>query len=395
MKLLKSILFKLVVIIMVCIVSFNLYNFICLNVLKEDLATVNGYAVLEVVSGSMEPTIHVGDMIVIDTKVESYEKDDIITFYDVNGSFVTHRILNINGNKMITKGDNNDSPDEEMNTDSIVGKVVKTIPSAGKILASLKSPLVMILILVIGVLVCFLTSTDDNLVPIDLTEEEKEFLEYKKNKVLQAKANNVNFVDYSEDNKKKAPKKSTKKKKAASDKETDTSTKTVKKTSKVEGTKKNTSTKKSGATTVKKATTKTTSKDKVNATKPTVKKTTTKKTTAKKAASSNTKKAEATTKTVKASSKVAKGTVKKVEKSSSKSRAAKSTKNSSTKKLDTTKKNEKKAVKSTSNTSKKTVKPSIKVEKKPVKKTGTKKDDEKTIKKSTKKVTGTKKTVKK
>lgn len=56
------------------------------------------------------------------------------------------------------------------------------IPGAGKLITSLKNPLVMTLILAIGVLVCFLVSTDDELKPIDLTEEEKEFLEFKKNK---------------------------------------------------------------------------------------------------------------------------------------------------------------------------------------------------------------------
>lgn len=380
MKLLKSILFKFIVIIMVCIVSFNLYNFICLNVLKEDLATVNGYAVLEVVSGSMEPTIHVGDMIVIDTKVESYEKDDIITFYDVNGSFVTHRIININGKKMVTQGDNNDSPDEEMSTDNIVGKVVNTIPAAGKILASLKSPLVMILILVIGVLVCFLTSTDDNLVPVDLTDEEKEFLEYKKNKVLQAKENNVNFVDYSADKKKKTLAKKTKKKSSKSNSKTkDEDTKTVKKTSKVAGSKKTTDTKKKE--TVKKVA----NKDKADSTnKATNKaKTSSKSSTIK--ANKNTKKTKPEEKVAKVSTKAtksAKGTVKKVEK--------KATKKENTPKTSNTLK------KAAPKTTKKVVSKveSTKVEKKPTKKVTPKKEDVKTVKKSTKKVVGTKNTTK-
>lgn len=377
MKLLKSILFKFIVIIMVCIVSFNLYNFICLNVLKEDLATINGYAVLEVVSGSMEPTIHVGDMIVIDTKVESYEKDDIITFYDVNGSFVTHRIININGKKMVTQGDNNDSPDEEMSTDNIVGKVVKTIPAAGKILASLKSPLVMILILVIGVLVCFLTSTDDNLIPVDLTDEEKEFLEYKKNKILQAKENNVNFVDYSADKKKKTLAKKAKEKSSKSNSKTkDEDTKTVKKTSKVAGSKKTTDAKKKG--TVKKIA----NKDNVDSTKKA--KTSSKSSTIK--ANKNTKKTKNEAKVAKVSTKAtksAKGTVKKVEKNT--------TKKETSPKTTTT------AKKAVPKTTKKVVSKveSTKVEKKPTKKVTPKKEDVKTVKKSTKKVVGTKKTTKK
>ncbi len=397
MKLLKAILFKLILVVMVCIVAFNLYNFICLNVLKEDLATVNGYAILEVVSGSMEPTIHVGDMIIIDTKVENFEKDDIITFYDVNGAFVTHRIISINGNKMITQGDNNESPDGEMSTDNIVGRVVNTIPAAGKILASLKSPLVMGLILVIGILICFLTSTDENLVPVDLTDEEKEFLEYKKNKVLEAKANNVNFVDYTEDDKKKTSK-STKKK------STKSSTKTESKKAKETTASKKTSAK-AKATPVVKKTVKTDSKSsKTKASKDTTKKSvktpvkTTKssssKTVSKKAATKATAPKTATKKNA-----TVKATSKKVASAEPKSKSTKvaskdvkkvaSKKNVATSSKKTTKATTK-TIKSASTAGEKAK--TTKAEKKSTKVAQTKKNDVKTIKKSTKRVTGTKKT---
>lgn len=394
MKLLKAILFKLILIVMVCIVAFNLYNFICLNVLKEDLATVNGYAVLEVVSGSMEPTIHVGDMIIIDTKVENYEKDDIITFYDVNGAFVTHRIINITGDKMVTQGDNNQSPDEEMSTDNIVGKVVNTIPSAGKILASLKSPLVMGLILIIGILVCFLTSTDDNLVPVDLTDEEKEFLEYKKNKVLQAKANNVNFVDYTEPKKRKSSKKSTTDNNKEEEIPKKDTPKSTKKTTKVAGTKK-TNTKTKATPVVKEV-----SKKEKNIAKPKTTQGATKKvekTTKTKDVKSTAKKANSTkTKNVKTSPKTkasAKGEVKKTTKVAPKKASSKVEKTSKEKAVKITSKVTKKATKKETAATKKSttaVKKTTKVEKKPVKKTVAKKSDVKTVKNSTKKTTGAK-----
>lgn len=182
MKFLKKILLTFITIFVVLLVTFNVYNFVSIKLLHKDLALVNGYAVLEVISGSMEPTIKVGDLIVINTNEEKYGLGDIITFRDINGSFVTHRIINIEDNVMVTQGDANDSPDEEMSVSSIVGKYEMRIPGAGKLMTSLKNPLVMILILAIGIIICFLASTDDELNPVDLTEEEKEFLEYKKNK---------------------------------------------------------------------------------------------------------------------------------------------------------------------------------------------------------------------
>lgn len=160
------------------ILGFNIYKFVCLNILKKDMAPINGYIVLEVVSGSMEPTLHIGDVIVVDTKVKDYNKNDIITFYDSEGSFITHRIVSINDKEMITKGDNNNTEDEPTDVSKIVGKYVLKIDKGQKILSSLKNPIIMTLILVNGILICIFVSIDKygNVI---LDEEEKEYQEFK------------------------------------------------------------------------------------------------------------------------------------------------------------------------------------------------------------------------
>lgn len=187
MKIIKRLFLTIVVLLLVGLLLFNVYNFINIKVLKKDLTNVFGYSLLEVVSGSMEPTIHVGDLILIDTKDSAYHVNDIVTFKDVNGDFVTHRILHIEEGEMVTKGDNNNTEDSAMSTKDIVGKYLFRIPNAGKVMASFKTPFVMGMVLVIGVLICFLVSTDKNGNPI-LTENEKElkeFQEYQKKKEIQ------------------------------------------------------------------------------------------------------------------------------------------------------------------------------------------------------------------
>ncbi len=184
MKIVKRLLIGIVTVLLTLMFVFNIYNFISIKILHKDIADFGGFAILEVVSGSMEPNIHIGDLIIIDTKANLYQKDDIVTFYDENGSFVTHRIVSINENEMITKGDNNNTEDEATDVSKIVGRYVTKISNAGKLLASFKNPLVLLLILVIGLLFCFLISTDKDGKPI-LTEKEKlmqEFREYKKMK---------------------------------------------------------------------------------------------------------------------------------------------------------------------------------------------------------------------
>ncbi len=178
MKLLKKILFTILTIFMLVILIFNLYNFYSIKILKKDLPTINGYGILEVASGSMSPTLNIGDLIIINTNQKDYHKNDIITFYDVNGSFVTHRLISIDKDTMITKGDANNTEDESLPTKNIVGKYIFKINSLGKLISSLKNPLVSIMIFVIGILICILISINQESDLID----EKEFQEYLQSK---------------------------------------------------------------------------------------------------------------------------------------------------------------------------------------------------------------------
>ncbi|SFB13450.1 MULTISPECIES: signal peptidase I SipW [unclassified Bacillus (in: firmicutes)] len=79
-----------------------------------------GYQFKTVLSGSMEPGIKTGSIIVVKPVDENtkYEKDDIITFKVDEKNLVTHRIVevvkNANGVMYRTKGDNNKSEDMEL-----------------------------------------------------------------------------------------------------------------------------------------------------------------------------------------------------------------------------------------------------------------------------------------
>ena len=78
--------------------------------------------IYKVKTGSMEDGIHTGDYILI-YKKNNYKVGDIVTFKK-EGYHVTHRIIQKNGNKVITKGDANNTADEEIKVSSIVGKVI-------------------------------------------------------------------------------------------------------------------------------------------------------------------------------------------------------------------------------------------------------------------------------
>ena len=78
--------------------------------------------IFEVKTGSMEDGIHAGDYILIIKKKE-YKVGDVVT-YKKDGYHITHRIIEKNGENVITKGDANNVSDDEIDISSIVGKVI-------------------------------------------------------------------------------------------------------------------------------------------------------------------------------------------------------------------------------------------------------------------------------
>jgi len=96
---------------------------------------LGGYKSFMVLSGSMEPTINIGDIVIAHRQI-NYFKNDTITFYGPENRVVTHRITAIeetNGNTTIlTKGDANRSIDSDtIVPNKIIGKVIFIVPKLG------------------------------------------------------------------------------------------------------------------------------------------------------------------------------------------------------------------------------------------------------------------------
>ena len=82
---------------------------------------------LQIKSGSMYPVLNVNDFILI-KKSDDYNIGDIITFNVDNKYLVTHRIIEEQENKYVTKGDNNNSEDENtVKCENVKGKVIVII----------------------------------------------------------------------------------------------------------------------------------------------------------------------------------------------------------------------------------------------------------------------------
>lgn len=116
----------------------------------------NNYRILSVMSGSMEPAIKTGSVVVIFPQ-KNYDTSEIITFRQFRQNeetFTTHRLAAIeqkDGKTVYkTRGDANEEDDfEPIEPSSVVGKVVLGIPYLGYAISSIKSLPGLLLIIVI------------------------------------------------------------------------------------------------------------------------------------------------------------------------------------------------------------------------------------------------------
>ena len=102
-----------------------------------------------VLSGSMEPTLSVDDLVIVRAQ-DSYAVGDVVV-YQTGHALVIHRIVQISDEAVITRGDANNIEDAPIAPAEIKGRMVAVIPRAGKAVHFLQSPLGIILILALAV----------------------------------------------------------------------------------------------------------------------------------------------------------------------------------------------------------------------------------------------------
>ena len=187
------------IILNICFITFLLLvalffsvTFLLSQILIKDdtISSINGYSAQTIISGSMEPTLSVYDVIIV-KKQDNYNLGDIITFYvpDEEGNMVsyTHRIVSIGDGFYLTQGDNNQQWDEwTVYRQNVVGTIQARIPGIGKyVLAFSKIPLStwrIAIIVVFSILAFFIVFDTLKSATTPFTEKELKLLELEKNK---------------------------------------------------------------------------------------------------------------------------------------------------------------------------------------------------------------------
>ena len=144
-----SIIRRVILVILGLIIGTNAYLANAKTLTGNQMPMPFGYGAAVVLSGSMEPVLSKGDLIIVKEK-ESYKLGDVVVFQS-GKSLIVHRIIKIDDKKVITQGDANNVADPEFDTQFIKGKEVLMIPYIGVLVDIIKTPTGTIVILILAV----------------------------------------------------------------------------------------------------------------------------------------------------------------------------------------------------------------------------------------------------
>ena len=142
--------------------------------------TQNGPKLFVVLSGSMQPAIRTGSVVVA-KQADQYKVGDVVTFgkNTVKEIPTTHRIVeqkDISGvSVFITKGDANNAPDgEPVRKETIQGRVLFSVPYVGYLLSAAKSKQGLLILIIVGAIVIYSELMRIQKEVRNLTQKKKE-----------------------------------------------------------------------------------------------------------------------------------------------------------------------------------------------------------------------------
>lgn len=132
------------------VLGINLYNWNAKSLTGNVLPMPFGYGGAVVLSGSMEPAIMTGELIVVKAE-DSYAVGDVVV-YQSGKMLVVHRIVDMDAETVTTRGDANNTNDVPIELKQIKGRVIVHVPHVGALVRLLKTPAATILLIAGAVL---------------------------------------------------------------------------------------------------------------------------------------------------------------------------------------------------------------------------------------------------
>ena len=118
-------------------IGIGIYSFHLRIFSGDRLPMPFGVGAAVVISGSMEPELSVGDLIVV-CRADEYRVGQTVVF-ETGGSLVVHELIRFEDGMAVTKGSANNTEDEPISPKNIRGRVVLSIPFVGYVLDVIRS----------------------------------------------------------------------------------------------------------------------------------------------------------------------------------------------------------------------------------------------------------------
>lgn len=145
MKIILKIFKTIFMIIFLILLVVNIILLTSVYVFKSEYPNVFGYTYFEVLTGSMRDEIKEHDIVIVKLNEKNYQIGDIVT-YKGKSNLITHRVVEKNGNIITTKGDANNTNDEPISREKIIGKVVKILNKVGILIKVITDKVTIILV---------------------------------------------------------------------------------------------------------------------------------------------------------------------------------------------------------------------------------------------------------
>ena len=146
-KIIQNVVRVLLLFVISLIIGITVYSFNVKSLKGDQMPMPFKIGISVVLTGSMEPTIKAGEVIIIHEQDE-YEIGDILTYRE-NGILVTHRIIDKTQTTYTTRGDANNTNDPAISKKAAVGKTIFHIPYIGTFILFIQTPIGLFCVLAI------------------------------------------------------------------------------------------------------------------------------------------------------------------------------------------------------------------------------------------------------
>lgn len=182
-KLVKTVIRTLILVLIAAVIGINIYSLNASRLAGNSVPMPFGVGAAVVLSGSMEPELSAGDLLIV-AKRDGYAVGDVVVFQDGRIA-VTHRIISLSDNAVITKGDANNTPDAPIGPEQIKGKVLLAVPLVGYLVNAIKTPIGTLIIIAAAIFLLersFSKEKKKDAEELDIIRSEIEMLKQEKDK---------------------------------------------------------------------------------------------------------------------------------------------------------------------------------------------------------------------